>query len=89
MPLFDFGVDLGALRQRRPDLIRLSNRRHERGAIRFAFDVRGSACLSITHVRFAAKSGNVSETFLIPSDSAYRAISGRDINDNERSMALK
>jgi hypothetical protein len=48
MPPFVFGVDLSTLRQRRPDIIRLTNRRHERGAIRFAFDLRGDA-LPLNH----------------------------------------
>jgi hypothetical protein len=48
MPLFAFGVGLSALRHRQPDLIRLSNRRREREAIRFAFGVRGGA-LPLNH----------------------------------------
>jgi hypothetical protein len=48
MPLFVFGFDLPALRQRQPDLIRLANRRHERGANRFAFGIRGIA-LPLNH----------------------------------------
>jgi len=48
MPLFVFGVDLSALRQRQPDSIRLANRRYERTAIRFALGVRGGA-LPLNH----------------------------------------
>jgi hypothetical protein len=48
MPLFAFGVGLSALRHRQPDLIRLANRRHERGDIRFAFGFRGGA-LPLNH----------------------------------------
>lgn len=48
MPLFAFGVGLNALRPRQPDLIRLADRRLERGAIRFAFGLRGIA-LPLNH----------------------------------------
>jgi len=38
--MFAFGVDHRTLRQRQTDFIRLAERWHERGAIRFAFSVR-------------------------------------------------
>jgi hypothetical protein len=66
MPLVALGVDMRTLRQRQPDLIRLTNRRHERGAILLFLAFGAATCPSITHVRFAAKSGNVSETFFEP-----------------------
>lgn len=85
--MFACGVDRRALRQRQPDFIRLAERRHERGAIRFASGVRVCACPSIRHVRIGAKSGNFSENFFSPGHLRYTPHFRQRYNGDEADLA--